>query len=243
MSQRAVLQFLCVLEVFLKGQTALIQSQQTVTAARGDSADLNCQLTQLKDVVQVTWQRISPGGKTDLATYNKGFGAKVMTGFQGRVEFKDAGLQNSSIVIRNVTDQDEGCYCCLFNTYPDGAFTGRTWLHLYELHEAFLHVGEATSAEELLVSCSVTGRPAPTVTLTVPHHNSTSVPNANGTVTVTTTAVLSRLHVNSTRVGCAARVLSLPQTVVYAAIPEVKHGLDVESGSDVWISVVVAVGI
>ena len=94
---------------------------------------------------------------------------------------------------------------------------------LAELHEAVLHVRESTSSEELVVSCSATGRPAPTVTLTVPHYNSTSVTNTNGTVTVTSTAVLSRLHVNSTRVGCAVRVLSGPQIVVYAVIPEVKQ--------------------
>ncbi|XP_068575678.1 OX-2 membrane glycoprotein-like isoform X2 [Cebidichthys violaceus] len=213
MSHRAVIHFLCALGVFHKGQTALIESQRSVLAAVGDNVRLNCQLMQSKDVVQVTWQKISPEGETDLATYNKDFGQKVNSGFQGRVEFKDAGLQNSSIVIRNVTDQDKGCYRCLFNTYPDGALTGRTCLQLY-----------------------ATGRPAPTVTLTVPHYNSTSVTNTNGTVTVTTTAVLSRLSDNSSRVGCAVRVLSGPQIEVYAVVPEVRQssadGFDVESGSD-----------
>ncbi|XP_068575677.1 OX-2 membrane glycoprotein-like isoform X1 [Cebidichthys violaceus] len=236
MSHRAVIHFLCALGVFHKGQTALIESQRSVLAAVGDNVRLNCQLMQSKDVVQVTWQKISPEGETDLATYNKDFGQKVNSGFQGRVEFKDAGLQNSSIVIRNVTDQDKGCYRCLFNTYPDGALTGRTCLQLYELHEPFLHVREPNSAEEVLVSCSATGRPAPTVTLTVPHYNSTSVTNTNGTVTVTTTAVLSRLSDNSSRVGCAVRVLSGPQIEVYAVVPEVRQssadGFDVESGSD-----------
>ncbi|KAM6893249.1 uncharacterized protein PEZ65_023249 [Lycodopsis pacificus] len=236
MSLRAVLHLLCAFGVFHKGQTALIESQHTVLAAFGDNACLNCQLMRSKDVVQVTWQKISPEGKTDVATDNKHFGQKVNTKYQGRVEFKAAGLQNSSIVIRNVTDQDQGCYRCLFNTYPDGALAGRTCLQLYELHEAVLHVRESNSAEEVLVSCSATGRPAPTVTLTVPHCNSTSITNTNGTVTVTTTAVLSRLSDNRPRVGCAVRVLSGPQIEVYAVIPEViqssADGSDVGSGSD-----------
>nr|XP_040041233.1 OX-2 membrane glycoprotein-like isoform X2 [Gasterosteus aculeatus aculeatus] len=222
MSHRAVLHLLCAFGVFHKGQTSLVQCQNLVLAALGDDAYLSCRLMESKDVVQVTWQKIIPGGTTDLASYIKHFGQKVNTGFQGRVEFKSAGLQNSSIVIRNVTDQDEGCYRCLFNTYPDGAFTGRSCLHLYELHGPFLHVTESHSAEELVVSCSATSPPAPTVTLTVPHHNSTSVTNTNGTVTVTTTAVLSRLHDNSHRVGCAARVLSGRQIDVYEMIPEVR---------------------
>ncbi|XP_077956485.1 nectin-4-like isoform X2 [Gasterosteus aculeatus] len=222
MSQRAVIHLLCAFGFFHKVQTSLVQCQNLVLAALGDNAYLSCRLMESKDVMQVTWQKIIPGGTTDLASYNKHFGQKVNTGFQGRVEFKSAGLQNSSIVIRNVTHQDEGCYRCLFNTYPDGAFTGRSCLQLYELHGPFLHVTESHSAEDVVVSCSATGPPVPTVTLTVPHHNSTSVTNTNGTVTVTTTAVLSRLHDNSHRVGCAARVLSGRQIDVYEMIPEVR---------------------
>ncbi|KAM8905400.1 uncharacterized protein AB9W97_008569 isoform 2-T2 [Spinachia spinachia] len=231
---RAVVHLLCAFAVFHKGQTSLVQCQRGVLAARGDSISLNCGLMQSKDVVQVTWQKINPGGTTDVASYSKHFGQKVNTGFQGRVEFKSAGLQNSSIVIRNVTDPDEGCYRCLFNTYPDGAFTEKTCLQLYELHGPFLHVRESHSAEEVVVSCSATGRPAPTVTLTVPHHHSTSVTNTDGTVTVTTTAVLSRLHDNSHRVGCAAQVLPYPPIDVYELIPEVTLSPpgDVESGSE-----------
>ncbi|XP_029306179.1 OX-2 membrane glycoprotein-like isoform X5 [Cottoperca gobio] len=140
--------------------------------------------------------------------------------FKEKWTVEAAGLQNCSIVIRNLTEQDEGCYHCLFNTYPEGALTGTTCLQIYELHEPILHVGESNSAEEALVSCSATGRPAPTVTLTVPHYNSTSVTNTNGTVTVTATA---RLPDESTQVGCAARVLSAPQKEVFVMIPEVKQ--------------------
>lgn len=80
------------------------------------------------------------------------------------------------------------------------------------------------------MSCSATGRPAPTVTLNVPqqdlrisNYSSVSVTDTDGTVNVTTTAVLSRFHDNSTQVGCAARVLSGPQIEVFVMIPEVKQ--------------------
>ncbi|XP_028427563.1 OX-2 membrane glycoprotein isoform X2 [Perca flavescens] len=202
-------------------------------AAVGEEAQLNCQLMQSKDVLQVTWQKLLPEGEKNLATYSKYFGKWVNPDFRNNVEFKCAGLQNNSIVIRKVTEQDEGCYLCLFNTYPEGALTATTCLLLYELHETILHVGESNSSEEAVVSCSATGRPAPTVTLTVPHHNSSSVTNTNGTVTVTTTAVLSRLHGNSTQVGCAVRVLSSPQIEVFTMIPEIRQpsadGFDEES--------------
>uniref|UniRef100_A0A4W6F2F5 Ig-like domain-containing protein n=1 Tax=Lates calcarifer TaxID=8187 RepID=A0A4W6F2F5_LATCA len=231
---------LFVLGVFLKGLTALIQTQQTVVAAVGEEAHLTCQLTQSKDVRQVTWQKVLPEGKKTVAAYSKIFGQNVNPNFTDRVEIKDGELQNSSIVIRKLMEQDEGCYLCLFNCYPDGALTGRTCLQLYELHEPILHVRESDSAEESVVSCSATGRPAPTVTLTVTqlhlsHHNTGRVNNTNGTVTVTTTAELARSHDNSAQVRCAVRVLSV-QKEVFLMIPELKQtsadGSDQKSGSD-----------
>ncbi|KAF3857257.1 hypothetical protein F7725_009116 [Dissostichus mawsoni] len=195
------------------GLSALVETQHTVMAAVGEESCLQCQL----NVLQVTWQKVLPVGVDDIATYTRKFGQTVNAGFKGRVEFKTAGLQNCSINIMNVTERDEGCYRCLFNTLPEGAFIGITCLKIYELHGPFLHVVDS------VVSCSATGRPAPTLTLTLPHNNSTTVANSNGTVTVTMTA---RLHDNSREVGCDARVLSSPHKEASMAIPEVKISSD-----------------
>ncbi|XP_039462540.1 OX-2 membrane glycoprotein-like [Oreochromis aureus] len=230
-----------VISVFILGVsdkvlTAVIQTQQTVLAAVGEDADLSCQLLETKDVLQVTWQKISHDVETNVATYSKYFGQRVNDGFNDKVEFKYTGLQNCSIVIRNVMEQDEGCYHCLFNTYPEGSFTGRTCLQIYELHEPVVDVRESNSTEEWVVSCSATGRPAPTVTLSVSQqdlsfsqYNTVSVSNTNATFTVTTTAVLSGSRNNSTQVGCAARVLSAPHREVMVTIPDDDDGDD---GSD-----------
>uniref|UniRef100_A0A3P9DUS3 Ig-like domain-containing protein n=1 Tax=Maylandia zebra TaxID=106582 RepID=A0A3P9DUS3_9CICH len=192
--------------------TAVVQTQQTVLAAVGEDAEFSCQLLDTKDVLQVTWQKISRDVETNVATYSKYYGQRVNDGFNDKLKFKYTGLQNCSIVIRNVTEQDEGCYHCLFNTYPEGSFTGRTCFQVYELH---VDVRESNSAEEWVVSCSATGRPAPTVTLSqqdlnFSQYNTVSVSNTNATFTVTTTAVLSGSRKHSTQVGCAARVLSAP---------------------------------
>uniref|UniRef100_A0A671XJ64 Ig-like domain-containing protein n=1 Tax=Sparus aurata TaxID=8175 RepID=A0A671XJ64_SPAAU len=211
------------------GLTALKRTEQDVIAAVGDEACLSCQLLQSKDVVQVTWQKVLPEGVKNVATYTQRFGKRVTSGFQGKVEtFTVVGLQNSSIVIRNVTEEDEGCYLCLFNIDPGDDLNATTCLQLYELHEPVLHVRESGS-EETVVSCSATGRPAPTVTLTVlrdnvhfPGNSSVSVNNTNGTVTVTSTAVLTRLHHMDTEVRCAVRVLSAPQKEEVRMIPNFK---------------------
>ncbi|XP_039462503.1 OX-2 membrane glycoprotein-like isoform X1 [Oreochromis aureus] len=223
--------FLC--GVLSAGAAAVIQTQQTVLAAVGEDAEFSCQLLETKVVLQVTWQKISAGGETNVATYNKYFGQRVNDGFNDKVEFKYTGLQNCSIVIRNVTEQDEGCYRCLFNTYPEGAFIGRTCLQISELHEPVVDVRESNSTEEWVVSCSATGRPAPTVTLSVSQqdlnfsqYNTVSVSNTNATFTVTTTAVLSGSRKHSTQVGCAARVLSAPHREVMVTIPEVQQTPD-----------------
>ncbi|XP_076579961.1 OX-2 membrane glycoprotein-like isoform X2 [Chaetodon auriga] len=221
---------ICVFGLFHGGITALIQTKGTVMAAEGEEAHFSCLLTQPKDVLQVTWQKRLPGGDKNVCTYTTEFGERVNPDFRDKVTFKAAGLQLSSIVIRNVTELDEGCYHCLFNTDPEGALTGTTCLRLYELHEPILHVRESNSPEEVVVSCSATGRPAPTVTLRVLQkdlhlspYSSVTVHNSNGTLTVTTAAVLSGFHDSSTQVGCAVRVLSGPQMEAFMTIPEVKQ--------------------
>ncbi|KAM9334172.1 OX-2 membrane glycoprotein-like [Symphorus nematophorus] len=166
MANGSVLFMLFGFGAFQKGLTALIQTQQTVLAAEGDEALLNCQLVQSKDVLQVTWQKLlSEGVEENIATYNKYFGQRVNAGFEEMVKFKDAGLQNSSIILMKVTEKDEGCYRCLFNTYPEGALTGTTCLKLtFELPKAIPHVAETNSPEETVVSESAADRPAPTET-------------------------------------------------------------------------------
>uniref|UniRef100_A0A669AXZ3 Ig-like domain-containing protein n=1 Tax=Oreochromis niloticus TaxID=8128 RepID=A0A669AXZ3_ORENI len=251
MRQDVLIYLLFVCRVLPAALTAVIQTQQTVLAAVGEDAEFSCQLLETKDVLQVTWQKISHDVGTNVATYNKYFGQRVNDGFIDKFEFKYTGLQNCSIVIRNVIEQDEGCYRCLFNTYPEGAFTGRTCLQVYELHEPVVDVRESNSTEEWVVSCSATGRPAPTVTLSVSQqdlnfsqYNTVSVSNTNATFTVTTTAVLSGSRKHSTQVGCAARVLSAPQREVMVMISEVKQvhaGNDDNDDDFTWIIVLGAV--
>ncbi|XP_044200719.1 OX-2 membrane glycoprotein-like isoform X4 [Thunnus albacares] len=250
MTQAAVLTIFFILGVFPKGLTAVIQTQQTVMAAVGEDVHLTCQLMQSRDVLQVTWQKLSPEGeRKNLGSCDKNSNQTVNDGFQGKVEFNSyAGLQNCSIVIRKVMEQDEGCYLCLFITFRDGSLTGTTCLQLYELHEPILQIRESNSTEETVVSCSATGRPAPTVTLNVTQqdlyfsHNSTvSVTNTNGTVTVTTTAVLFGSHGNGAQVGCAARLLSVPEIQVFKTIPEVKQ-TSTDGSTVIIVFVVLACG-
>ncbi|XP_072246996.1 OX-2 membrane glycoprotein-like isoform X2 [Leuresthes tenuis] len=227
----------------LKGVTAVVQTQETVMAEVGGEAHLSCQLRESKEVHQVTWQKLLPNDNKNVASYSQYVGQTVNPGFTDKIEFEEAELQRNSIIIRNLTEEDEGCYRCMFNTFPDGSLTAATCLKVFELHQPLLHVRASDSPEESVVSCSATGRPAPTVTLTVSlqhlnvsHYNTVSVNNTNGTVTVNTTAVLSGICDDSAQVGCAVRVLSGPLKEAFVTIPELKRasadGLDEESGPE-----------
>uniref|UniRef100_A0A671XJ69 Immunoglobulin V-set domain-containing protein n=1 Tax=Sparus aurata TaxID=8175 RepID=A0A671XJ69_SPAAU len=74
-----------------------------------------------------------------LASYTTRYGKRVNPAFKDKVGFADAGLQNSSIFIRNVTEEDEGCYLCLFNTDHEGAVIGNTCLQVYGKNQPTSH--------------------------------------------------------------------------------------------------------
>ncbi|XP_032412290.1 OX-2 membrane glycoprotein-like isoform X4 [Xiphophorus hellerii] len=224
---------------FQEGLAVLIQTQQTVLAAVGEDAPLSCRLLETKDVQQVTWQKVLEKTERNIGSYSQYFGETVNPGFKDKVQFTEAGLQKNSIVIRNVTEQDAGCYLCLFNIYPDGALIAATCLEVYELHGPFIDISRSNSPPGLDVTCSATGRPVPMVTLTVlhqnlifSHYNTSTETNTNGTVTVTTKVLLSDL--SSTQVGCSVSVDSAAPRELLVTVPEVK-----DSSDDGWPLIVV----
>ncbi|CAI5689439.1 unnamed protein product [Oreochromis niloticus] len=131
MAEHSVIFYFSFLAVSLKGQTSVIKTQQTVLVEVRGNAFLNCQLMQFKDIVQVTWQKILAEGKRNLTSYHKTFGKKVNPDYLHKTEFKYAGLQNGSLVIKNVTEQDEGCYVCLFDVQHESPLRGKTCIQVY----------------------------------------------------------------------------------------------------------------
>uniref|UniRef100_A0A4W5P8J2 Ig-like domain-containing protein n=1 Tax=Hucho hucho TaxID=62062 RepID=A0A4W5P8J2_9TELE len=204
--------YLSILLLFLpEGLSQLVRTQQVVIATLGEDAHFSCRLMKPKDVLQVTWQKVTPGATENVATYNKRFGPVVNPPFHRNVEFEDKGLQNCSIVIRGVSRGDESCYKCLFNAYPEGAISGRTCLQINELYGPLLLITQTNNSHTTL-SCSATGRPAPTVTwhhienISLDKSTMADVTHPNETVTVTITAMVaaSSLLDKDTRVGCVA---------------------------------------
>ncbi|XP_029942132.1 OX-2 membrane glycoprotein-like [Salarias fasciatus] len=248
-----------------EGLPDVVQTQQTVTAAVGGDALFCCQLLQPKDVWQVTWQKLSSTGDgregswRDLASFNRYFGQWVNAKFSGKVAFRDASLQNCSIVLRRVQVEDEGCYRCLFNIDPEGVFTGRTCLQLHELQAPLLQVGgPGPAGGPRVVRCVATGRPAPTVTLSatqqglrLSNHSRVTVSNPNGSVSVNSSALLWGSPPHGGIVGCAAQQQSGPQLHTFVTLPEVGEPSGEEeeparpshSNESSWVALLLAVSL
>uniref|UniRef100_A0A665WCI0 Immunoglobulin V-set domain-containing protein n=1 Tax=Echeneis naucrates TaxID=173247 RepID=A0A665WCI0_ECHNA len=63
-----------------------------------------------------------------MATYSKRFGQQVNEPYLGKVIFTEASLNSTSISLRDVSWQDESCYICSFNAFPDGSKRRETCL-------------------------------------------------------------------------------------------------------------------
>uniref|UniRef100_A0A452HXF6 Ig-like domain-containing protein n=1 Tax=Gopherus agassizii TaxID=38772 RepID=A0A452HXF6_9SAUR len=103
-----------------------VQSSKT-----GEKVTFHCQLVMDHEVLQVTWQKENGEGKGNIATYSRINGHRILGNYSSRVNFTQSELTVSAITVHAVTLQDEGCYRCIFNTFPMGSITGRTCLKVY----------------------------------------------------------------------------------------------------------------
>ncbi|KAJ8003979.1 hypothetical protein DPEC_G00154030 [Dallia pectoralis] len=133
-------------------------------------ASFNCALADPKGVLQVTWQRLFKDESVEnLATFSKRFGAQIIEPHQSKVDLTEASLNSTSITIKNVSWSDEACYICSFNVYPSGSTRKQTCLSVQGVSEVETTLQKLPSSEsnrggeDIVVSCSATGRPAPSI--------------------------------------------------------------------------------
>ncbi|MBN3318449.1 OX2G protein, partial [Atractosteus spatula] len=202
----------CDISSQLAGSSELVRTQRIVSAVLGQDVSFCCELTQPKDVLQVTWQKLTAHKPENIATYNKHSGARIINSLSGRLGFLQTGLQKCSVAIKGVTKEDETCYSCLFNSFPEGAIAGKTCLSVYEIYEPRFEVRtlEADAGEILSLTCSATGAPAPEISWNIKEEDilenpeEYSVTNPNGTITVTRNATvdISRLSATQILINC-----------------------------------------
>ncbi|MBN3287614.1 OX2G protein, partial [Polyodon spathula] len=154
-----------------------------------------------------------------MATYSVTFGAKVLEPYDQRVNFSLIGLNESSITIHNVQPEDEGCYKCLFNTYPQGSITERFCFTVLGIFEINIEKFSTESENKVAVSCSATGKPAPKIRWNASESVSSNVVqssvdrNGNGIVTVTSNLTLHLSSFPAEEVSCFVSHPTLEQDI------------------------------
>ncbi|CAJ1087571.1 OX-2 membrane glycoprotein isoform X1 [Xyrichtys novacula] len=146
------------------------------TADYGRSVLYSCAVDDSTGVLQITWQRLVKDSMENLATFSKRFGKQVNEPYSGKVVFTEASLNSTSITVKNVTWEDSGCYICSFNVYPAGSQRKQICLTVQGISEiktkvhptSTEHVVEEDDEEVVVVTCSATGKPAPTIQWAVP---------------------------------------------------------------------------
>ncbi|XP_056415907.1 T-cell immunoreceptor with Ig and ITIM domains isoform X2 [Hyla sarda] len=121
----------------------MILSAQNITATEGSTVTLQCHLPiGGTTVTQVNWNYCN---NVHIAFHvsNYDIEGMVPNEFSDRVSLaKDYG-----ITIQGVRRNDSGQYCCIFNTFPLGKFTGKIYLQVLSpdtwLHNPYLWIGSA----------------------------------------------------------------------------------------------------
>ncbi|DBA13684.1 TPA: hypothetical protein GDO54_018445, partial [Pyxicephalus adspersus] len=103
-----------------------VKCRNTNPAVLGEDVTLTCEFQSHLDVLQVTWQRKRGENTQNMATYSEMYNIADL--FESHVSIINASSRNSTIKISKLEKGDEGCYLCLFNAYPNGAFTGEVCL-------------------------------------------------------------------------------------------------------------------
>ncbi|NWR31178.1 OX2G protein, partial [Tachuris rubrigastra] len=152
-----------------------VMNRKVQSVQAGGNVTFSCQSVTKEDVIQVTWQKETDGPEDNIATYSTINGQKIAKGYVSHVSFVHSDLQASAISLHGVTLRDEGCYKCIFNTFPLGAVTGRMCLNVYAISDPkveakFIPNPDKTEGSEKVVgiSCSATGKPAPKITWHLP---------------------------------------------------------------------------
>ncbi|XP_070694268.1 OX-2 membrane glycoprotein isoform X2 [Pempheris klunzingeri] len=178
--------------------TAQVTADSNKTAVSGKKASLSCSYGLPEKVEQVMWKHTSAKGDSmEVASFAKRSDPMIEPPYQGRV-WLSASLSDSQLTIQPVTIQDEGCYTCLYSTYPDGPKSSTVCLATYVLPKPQVSY-KTTSPGVIEANCTSVSRPPAEIVWNVERDNrtmgppvTTQLPQGDGT-----TLVISTLTVQS----------------------------------------------
>ncbi|XP_067896701.1 OX-2 membrane glycoprotein isoform X2 [Heterodontus francisci] len=112
------------------GKNLTVETQENMTAVLGGNVTFSC-TTHLKDILQVTWQKLNGQSEENIATFSENYGPNVIGSFSGRAAFIPSKMEVSTIALSGVKLEDEGCYQCVFHTFRHGSNVGKTCLTVH----------------------------------------------------------------------------------------------------------------
>ncbi|XP_008105959.3 OX-2 membrane glycoprotein [Anolis carolinensis] len=156
----------------------------------GGKATLRCTPSKLYETTQVTWQKQMNGSLVNIAVYHNVRGPKIVLP-DAQFNFTVLGVNETAITFWNASIQDNGCYQCIFNTFPLGPVTGKPCLSVYAHLNTFIHY--KTSKTHTDATCFATSFPHPQISWLTQggKMNEKQVTNPNGTVSVMSSIFLN----------------------------------------------------
>ncbi|XP_051557959.1 OX-2 membrane glycoprotein-like [Myxocyprinus asiaticus] len=206
-----MLRFLIILSLLRRAYLSDIISNGDTAVLFGEDAKLSCTLPNASGVKQVTWQRVRADERVQtLATFSERFKEHVDYQYVGKVSFTVASFNSTSIVIKNVTFEDEACYICSFKVYPIGPKRETLCLTIKGISKITATLNSAPNSD-VKISCSATGKPTPTLhwkstekELNLRLNNFTVLSNDSSS-TVTSNLTLPMSHFQGKYVECLAQ--------------------------------------
>ncbi|XP_029379448.1 OX-2 membrane glycoprotein-like [Echeneis naucrates] len=192
----------CIFDVFPTGSqegrtciriTGKVRQVGNKTVISGKPATLSCWYSLPERVHQVLWRKTAEqGDTTTMASYSRKGYHNIEEHFRDRVSLSRT-LNDTQLTIQSVTTEDEACYTCEFNTYPDGTRSATSCLSVYVLPKPEVtHVTSSSGVTE--ANCTAQSRPAAEITWNMEGDNRTLGPpissvydQGDGTTIVTST--------------------------------------------------------
>nr|QRN68032.1 CD200-like protein [Betacoronavirus Erinaceus] len=115
MNQRSICRLIFFVHVLVLCRAQVLIQNATVQLNK--PASLRCTLQSSQEVLIVTWQKIKQGSPENMVTYSKNHGVVLQPSYKDKVNITQLELTNSTITFWNITQEDDGCYNCLFNTF------------------------------------------------------------------------------------------------------------------------------
>ncbi|XP_007242613.3 OX-2 membrane glycoprotein [Astyanax mexicanus] len=162
-----------------------------LSATLGLSASLSCSLPGVGGIKQVTWQHRDPAGSVHaVITLSESLEQLVGEQYAGKVQLAADSLNATTLLIRNITFAEEGCYTCKFYVYPSGTVRETSCLSVSGLTGIETSKALPDPTEKRAASCSATGKPAPVVRWMcegqeIRASSDNNITNEDGTVTTT----------------------------------------------------------